>query len=139
MGQRQVLPEPRGHAKCAAAFGQRRYGWAYGVPYYLAAAYTGWSRVYTDNHYTRDVAVGAAVGMVSALVFTGRWSGAAQIMPYAKSGTYGLQIQRDIFRKTPWACSKSMRRRKRTASRIVCPVLTEVSSVSSHPVAASFD
>lgn len=57
---------PSGHtavAFSAASFMQKRYGWKYGIPAYAGAALVGWTRVDSKNHYTRDVLVGAGIGI----------------------------------------------------------------------------
>lgn len=41
------------------------YGWSWGVPAYLAASFVGFTRVQSDEHYTHDVLVGAAIGILS--------------------------------------------------------------------------
>jgi len=64
---------PSGHATLAfagAGFAQRRYGWRYGLPAYLAATFVGWSRIDADRHEVEDVVAGAAVGVLSAWAFT---------------------------------------------------------------------
>ena len=66
---------PSGHATSAfagAAFLQRRYGWALGVPAYAVASYVGYSRVEAKRHCTSDVVAGAAIGIATNLVFTHR-------------------------------------------------------------------
>lgn len=57
---------PSAHTATAfsgAAFVQRRYGWRYGLPLYLSAGYVGWSRIYSDHHYPRDVYAAAALAI----------------------------------------------------------------------------
>ena len=69
---------PSGHTSSTfscAEFLRRRYGWSYGVPAYLAAAFVGYSRVESRNHYTRDVVAGAAIGILSSYIFTTRYLG----------------------------------------------------------------
>ncbi len=64
---------PSGHATSAfagAAFLQRRYGWAFGIPAYGLASYVAYSRVETKQHYTSDVVAGAAIGIATNLAFT---------------------------------------------------------------------
>ncbi len=64
---------PSGHTASAfssAAFIQRRYGWKVGLPAYVLAAYTGWTRVYAKKHYIWDVAAGAVIGTGCAYLFT---------------------------------------------------------------------
>lgn len=64
---------PSGHTAVTfadAAFVQRRYGWKFGIPAYLLAAYTGWGRTYADKHDWWDVLTGAAIGAASAYIYT---------------------------------------------------------------------
>ena len=64
---------PSGHATSAfagAAFLQRRYGWAFGVPAYGLASYVAYSRVHAKEHYTSDVVAGAAIGIATNFAFT---------------------------------------------------------------------
>ncbi|NVK30621.1 MAG: phosphatase PAP2 family protein [Gammaproteobacteria bacterium] len=60
---------PSGHTSAAfhgAAMIQKQRGWTYGLPAYVLAAYTGYSRVETDHHDWQDVIAGAALGVASA-------------------------------------------------------------------------
>ncbi|QCX40486.1 phosphatase PAP2 family protein [Aureibaculum algae] len=64
---------PSGHTSItfqSAAFMQRRYGWKYGIPAYLLAGYTGFTRIQSDNHDFYDVLAGAIVGIGSTYLFT---------------------------------------------------------------------
>jgi len=64
---------PSGHTSVsfsAADFMRQRYGWEYGAPAYLAAAFVGYSRVEADRHHVRDVVAGAAIGILSSELFT---------------------------------------------------------------------
>lgn len=64
---------PSGHSASAfagAAFLQRRYGWAYGVPAYAAASFVAYSRVEAKRHYTSDVVAGGALGIAANVLFT---------------------------------------------------------------------
>jgi membrane-associated phospholipid phosphatase len=64
---------PSGHTASAfagAAFVQMRYGWKLGLPCYAAAAFVGYSRVESKNHYTSDVVAGGALGIGANLIFT---------------------------------------------------------------------
>lgn len=59
---------PSGHTSisfAAAEFTRKTYGWAWGAPAYAAASFVGWSRVETQDHWAHDVAVGAAIGILS--------------------------------------------------------------------------
>ena len=87
---------PSGHTSLtfsSAAFMQKRYGWEYGMPAYAAAAFTGWSRVESDNHNVRDVLAGALIGTASAYWFTTPLKGNLQVSPIIEGDTYGLMIQ----------------------------------------------
>lgn len=62
-----------GHAAgvfATAGYLDRRYGFATAAPAYVLAVATAASRVEKKHHYTRQVLVGAGVGLVSAHVFT---------------------------------------------------------------------
>lgn len=53
-----------------AAFVQRRYGWKWGLPAYMLATYTGWSRTFARKHDWWDVVAGAAIGAGCSYIFT---------------------------------------------------------------------
>ncbi|TLP75709.1 phosphatase PAP2 family protein [Maribacter sp. ACAM166] len=64
---------PSGHTSTtfqSAAFIQKRYGWSYGIPAYILAGYTGYSRINAQKHDSWDVLAGAVVGIGSAYIFT---------------------------------------------------------------------
>jgi membrane-associated phospholipid phosphatase len=87
---------PSGHSSVAfqgAAFIGKRYGLKYGIPAYLGATFVAWSRVQSDNHYTVDVVAGAAIGIVSSLVFTKPYKGFV-VTPLADNGFYGIGISK---------------------------------------------
>lgn len=86
---------PSGHASAAfsgASFIQKRYGWQYGFPAYLAASFVGWSRVEADQHYIEDVLAGAAIGIVSTYIFTDSYTEKLAIIPFAGDQSLGLMI-----------------------------------------------
>lgn len=91
---------PSGHtaaAFSAASFAQRRYGWAFGLPYYTAAMYTGWSRIESNNHYWRDVGVATGIAIGTTLLTVPRLEGRIKLFPYGDhNGSYGLRLQRDF-------------------------------------------
>ncbi len=67
------LAFPSGHTSTtfqSAAFIQKRYGWKYGIPAYLLAGFTGYSRINAQKHDGWDVLSGAVVGIGSAYLFT---------------------------------------------------------------------
>jgi membrane-associated phospholipid phosphatase len=85
---------PSGHSARAfmgAGFIHKRYGWKYAVPAYLGAAYVGYSRVSTDNHYVEDVLAGAAIGILNSFFFTTPYN-ELTMTPVAEAGFYGLKI-----------------------------------------------
>jgi membrane-associated phospholipid phosphatase len=64
---------PSGHTSTtfqSASFIQRRYGWRYGVPAYVLASYTGFTRLNTNKHDIVDVLAGALIGIGSTYLFT---------------------------------------------------------------------
>lgn len=67
---------PSGHTSTtfqAATFIQKRYGWKYGIPAYVLAAFTGYSRIVADKHDAADVLAGAAIGMGCSWLLTSRY------------------------------------------------------------------
>ncbi len=67
---------PSGHASISfagASYLQFRYGWRYGIPAFLAAAFVGYTRVDAEEHWTKDVLGGAAIGIASGWIFTSRF------------------------------------------------------------------
>ncbi|MDD4872289.1 MAG: phosphatase PAP2 family protein [Kiritimatiellae bacterium] len=86
---------PSGHTSAAfmgAAFISERYGWEYGIPAYLAAAYTGWSRVENQAHHPQDVFAGAAIGILSSHIFTTRFKNGIVLQPFVDDDAVGLQL-----------------------------------------------
>ena len=87
---------PSGHTSvsfAAADFIERRYGWDYGIPAYVAAGFVGYSRVEAKAHYTRDVLAGAAIGILANAVFTTPFSGRSMKVSATAAGDgYGVQI-----------------------------------------------
>lgn len=85
---------PSGHASVAfqaASFLERRYGWAYGAPAYLTAAWVGYTRVEEDEHYWSDVASGAAIGILSTYLFTEPLPGVT-VAPQAATDNVGITV-----------------------------------------------
>ena len=86
---------PSGHTSTAfqgAAFIQKRYGWKYGAPAYVAASFVGYSRVEADKHHLEDVIAGAAIGILSSYYFTTPYKGVV-IAPIANNGVLGLKAK----------------------------------------------
>jgi len=64
---------PSGHASTSFATAtvlQTHYGWKVGLPAFLAAGYSGVSRVFDNQHWASDVVLGAAVGIASGRTAT---------------------------------------------------------------------
>jgi membrane-associated phospholipid phosphatase len=77
----------------SAEFMRKRYGWNYGIPAYVAATFVAYSRVESDQHYTRDVIAGAAIGIVSSYLFTEPYNG-WHIQPDVDHAYYGIHLTR---------------------------------------------
>jgi membrane-associated phospholipid phosphatase len=89
LGLKYTVREPRPNGKdnysfpsqhtsvsCASAeFAWKRYGWKYGAPMYLLAAFVGYSRIESKNHYFHDVIAGAAIGIASSFIFAKPYHG----------------------------------------------------------------
>ena len=85
---------PSGHASitfCSAEFIRKRYGLKYGLPSYAAASFVAYSRVDSGRHYTRDVAAGAAIGILSSYIFTKPYKGWS-VEPQVDAQYYGVQL-----------------------------------------------
>lgn len=64
---------PSGHTStcfATATFLQKRFGWKFGVPAYVASTYVAWGRCFSKQHHWWDVVAGAAIGTASAWIFT---------------------------------------------------------------------
>lgn len=59
-----------GVAFAAAHYLFKRYGWEAGLPAYAAAALTGYGRVEAKEHYWKDVAAGALIGITTSAFLT---------------------------------------------------------------------
>ena len=69
---------PSGHATAtfqSAHYIKKRYGWRYGLPAYIGAAFVGYSRVHAKKHDNADVLAGAAIGIAGSEYFSSRWEG----------------------------------------------------------------
>ena len=78
------LSFPSGHTSSAfsgASFVHFQYGFKYSIPLYFLAAYTGYSRVESERHYTEDVLAGAGLAILNSWYFT---------IPYSKE--YALNL-----------------------------------------------
>lgn len=64
---------PSGHTASAvggAAYVQMRYGILYGLPCYLYASYVGFSRIYAQKHWFRDVLGATTIAVAANAFFT---------------------------------------------------------------------
>ena len=64
---------PSGHTSVTFATAtvlQRHLGWKVGIPSYALASYVAASRVHKKRHFARDVAFGAAIGIVAGRTVT---------------------------------------------------------------------
>lgn len=88
---------PSGHTAAAmggAAFLQMRYGWMFGVPSYLAAAYVGFSRVYAQKHWLRDVLGATTIAVASTAFFTSPYSEKSyQFIPIIERDRAGIAVR----------------------------------------------
>ena len=85
---------PSGHTSSAfagASFIQQRYGWKYSVLPYVAAIYTGYSRVHSNRHHHIDVYAGAAIGMLSSWYFVSPYKN-LQVTPIVDNDFKGLSL-----------------------------------------------
>jgi membrane-associated phospholipid phosphatase len=88
---------PSGHLAfvgAGAAFLQERYGWAWGVPAWLATGYVAEVRVSDNHHRWRDVLVSAAFAQASAMYFATRYPDMT-VRPLIDlgSGAGGVQLE----------------------------------------------
>lgn len=69
-----------------------RYGWEVGLPAYGIATLVGVGRVQAERHYWKDVAAGAALGIVSGWLFTEVYDSSVQVVPWATSQSAGVNV-----------------------------------------------
>lgn len=86
---------PSGHTAAAfsgASFLGTRYGMAFGVPAYAAAALVGYSRYQADQHYADDVLAGASIAMLSNWAWVTPMHDRFTLSPIAVEGGAGIQV-----------------------------------------------
>ncbi len=86
---------PSGHttnAFAAATTLHIRYGWQVGLPAYGVATLVAAGRVEAERHYWRDVAAGAALGSLSAWIFTDKLNEQVQVLPWVAEKQAGIVI-----------------------------------------------
>lgn len=79
----------------AARFAHKRYGRKWGIPMYVAASFVGYSRIEDDRHDEWDVLAGAAIGILSAELFTTRFKG-AELQPVVAPGFAGVHLSMEF-------------------------------------------
>ena len=86
---------PSGHTTSAfagAGFIDQRYGHLWGSLAYAAAAFVGWSRVHSDNHFADDVLAGASVGLFNSWYWVSPHKSNVSLMPLVKDDGMGVMI-----------------------------------------------
>ena len=87
---------PSGHTAAAFAgsgFIQKRYGWEYGIPAHLLAAFVGYSRIETKAHWASDVIAGAAIGLFYNYIFTTPFNASSHVYPIVTSNSVAIAWQ----------------------------------------------
>ncbi|HEY7840351.1 MAG TPA: phosphatase PAP2 family protein [Gammaproteobacteria bacterium] len=85
---------PSGHtsrAFASAAFIHRRYGLRHAIIPYVAAGFTGVSRIHAERHFVEDVVAGAAIGIASAFLLASERQ-TVVATPFVEPGAYGLAV-----------------------------------------------
>ena len=85
---------PSGHTASAfagAGFIHQHYGFKYAIVPYILATYTGYSRVHSNKHYTRDVVAGATIATLSSWYFVEPYKN-LKISPTATSEFQGVRV-----------------------------------------------
>ena len=86
---------PSGHTQSAfsgASFLQTRYGYKFGIPAYLLAGLTAYSRVDAQAHFLDDVMIGASIGMLCNWYYTTPYSKKIGFTPIVDDDRYGLAV-----------------------------------------------
>ncbi|RTR40926.1 phosphatase PAP2 family protein [Shewanella canadensis] len=87
---------PSGHTSAAfsgAAYIHHRYGNAWGIPAYGAAAFVGASRVWANRHYLDDVMAGGSIAVLSSLYWTEPYNQSDFVIsPTIGEGSVGLSL-----------------------------------------------
>jgi len=89
---------PSGHTAISfmsSTYLWKRYGWEYGLPSTLLAAFVGYSRFGTEVpvHYFSDVVAGAIVGIGSSWLFTKAYKSDLEIDVIGDTSFVGLKLK----------------------------------------------
>ncbi len=85
---------PSGHTASAfagASFIHQHYGFKYAIVPYMLATYTGYSRIHSNKHFTRDVLAGATIATLSSWYFVEPYKN-LKISPTANSEFQGVKV-----------------------------------------------
>jgi membrane-associated phospholipid phosphatase len=95
-GERRSFPSGHSSATFASAMVlQQHYGWKVGLPFFVGATYTAFSRISANKHWASDVVFGAAVGMASARTVTLHIrKRKINLAPVAVPGGFGIALVR---------------------------------------------
>ncbi|WP_299796456.1 phosphatase PAP2 family protein [uncultured Shewanella sp.] len=102
---------PSGHTSAAfsgAAYIHHRYGNAWGIPAYGAAAFVGASRVWANRHYLDDVMAGGSIAVLSSLYWTEPYNRSDFVItPTIGEGSVGLAMNYTPGRAGPKSAIES--------------------------------
>jgi hypothetical protein len=90
-----TLSFPSGHASSAfsgAGFLYTRYGKTYGIPAYLLAGFTAYSRVNANAHHIDDVMAGASIGMFNNWFFVSPHESRVVAYPSVYNDNYYMNL-----------------------------------------------
>lgn len=89
---------PSGHTAVSfmsSTYIWKRYGWKYGVPSTMLAAFVGYSRFGPDEpvHFFSDVVAGAAIGIGSSWIFTKRQQSNVELDVIGDMSYLGIKLK----------------------------------------------
>ncbi len=94
-GNDSLTSFPSGHTTAAfagAGFIDARYGHAWGSLAYAGAAFTGYSRINADKHFTDDVLAGASIGLFNTWYWVTPYESPVSIMPLSVENGMGVMV-----------------------------------------------